>query len=487
MAEPGLGANVRPEWRLTVRKDMAMSDAAAKDGTTMEPTIKTTAKPKRTWWRRVLKWVVVVGVLLFVGVVIWGWYVTRQLRAEIIRIRDAGEPLTFKDLEAGWPKLEEDQDAGWFYNAGMALVRAKGVIEALEPYRAVATRPASQPSAEERERAQRILERNKLAFEMFDRGAALPFGRFSMDMQHGMAPSLERLATVRGAFKLLSLRTREAVRQGQADSALEAVVSSLGLLRVFRPQPAAVIHMSCVACRSLMLTDAQEVLNLDQLSEESLARLQLVVQESWVDNELERMILAERVYGMVLMRSDLMAVVDGQLALKLAEENGVPSMPAGSWLDPIPRQLNLGYLRDIDRMLQAARQPWPGILTAMSNPGLAHSTLGQLLAPSVTRSVILTGRSLAQVRSTAVAIMIRRYAIKHGKLPDTLAELVPAYTDALPADPFTGKSLIYKREPGGFVVYSVDEDLQDDGGRLERDKPEDRIDCGAYVRVSQRP
>ncbi|HOW69415.1 MAG TPA: hypothetical protein PKY77_02340 [Phycisphaerae bacterium] len=453
----------------------------------METTIKATVKPKRTWWRRVLKWVAVAGVLLFVGVLIWGWHVTRQLRAEITRIRDAGEPLVFKDLEAGSPRLEEDQDAGWYYNAALALVHPKGIIEALEPYWAAATRPASQPSAEQHGHARRILERNRLALEMFDRGAALPFGRFSLDMQYGMGPSIERLTVVRSAFKLLSLRTREAVGRGRADQAVESVISSFAALRVFRPQPAVIVHISGVTCRSLLLTDAQAVLNLAQLPEESLARLQRVVQDSWLDNEVERMVLADRVYGIAGMRSDLLGLVDEQAAARLAEESTAPSMPGGSWLNPIPRQLALGYLKDMDRLLQASRKPWPEIVAAMNQPDLARSTLGRLLVPSITRSVVLTGRSLAQVRCTAVAIMIRRHLITHGKLPDTLAELVPAHTDPLPADPFTGKSLIYKREAGGYVVYSVDDDLRDDGGRLERIEGDSGLDSGARVRMSKQP
>ncbi|MBP7935188.1 MAG: hypothetical protein KA354_11125 [Phycisphaerae bacterium] len=464
-----------------------MNEAETKNGQTMESSVKVPVKPRRPWWRRVVRWVAIVGVLLFVAVVIWGWYVSRQLRAEITRIRDAGEPLVFKDLETGLPKPEEDQDAAWYYNAGLALVRPTGIIEALEPYWVAATRPASQPSSEQLAQARNILDRNKLAFEMFDQGAALPFGRFNLNMQYGMGPAIERLAVVRSAFKLLSLRTREAVGRGQADQAAEVVISSFAALRILRTQPTVIVQVSGVTCRSLLLTDAQAVLNLAQLSEGSLARLQRAVQESWMDNEIERMVLADRVYGIAGMRCDLVTLVDEQVAAKLVEEGIAPSMPEGSWLNPFPRQLSLGYLKDMDRLLQASRKPWPEIVTAMSQPGLARSTLGRLLVPSMTRSVVLTGRSLAKMRCTAVAIMIRRHLIRHGMLPETLAELIPAWADALPADPFTGKSLIYRREPGGYIVYGVGEDLQDDGGLLEGSEGDQRVDCGVRVRTGEKP
>ena len=52
-----------------------------------------------------------------------------------------------------------------------------------------------------------------------------------------------------------------------------------------------------------------------------------------------------------------------------------------------------------------------------------------------------------------------------GKLPDTLAELIPTYLDAVPEDPFDCKELRYKKLETGFVVYSVGEDGNDDGGK----------------------
>ena len=56
-----------------------------------------------------------------------------------------------------------------------------------------------------------------------------------------------------------------------------------------------------------------------------------------------------------------------------------------------------------------------------------------------------------------------------GKLPDALGEVVPAYLDAVPRDPFDGAELRYKRLEKGYVVYSIGEDGSDDGGK-ERSK-----------------
>ena len=47
---------------------------------------------------------------------------------------------------------------------------------------------------------------------------------------------------------------------------------------------------------------------------------------------------------------------------------------------------------------------------------------------------------------------------------ESLGELVPAYLEAVPMDPFDGKEIKYKKLDKGYIVYSVGEDMIDDGG-----------------------
>ena len=45
---------------------------------------------------------------------------------------------------------------------------------------------------------------------------------------------------------------------------------------------------------------------------------------------------------------------------------------------------------------------------------------------------------------------------------------MPGFMEYLPIDPFDEKPLRYKRTDDGVVIYSINGDLQDDGGDLER-------------------
>lgn len=96
---------------------------------------------------------------------------------------------------------------------------------------------------------------------------------------------------------------------------------------------------------------------------------------------------------------------------------------------------------------------------SQSNPLIA------LLAPSLW-SLHVSFQGAAQNRDAVLAAgALLRYRLRHRQWPETLESLIPDFLPALPPDRFTGKSLRYlPREPQP-VLYSVGDDLQDDGGR----------------------
>ena len=73
---------------------------------------------------------------------------------------------------------------------------------------------------------------------------------------------------------------------------------------------------------------------------------------------------------------------------------------------------------------------------------------------------------LAGLANAQAAVAIERWRLAHpGRLPDTLAELVPTYLAAVPLDPFDGQPVRYKKLPVGYVVYSVGTGWTDQGER----------------------
>lgn len=86
--------------------------------------------------------------------------------------------------------------------------------------------------------------------------------------------------------------------------------------------------------------------------------------------------------------------------------------------------------------------------------------------------VLVKARPALERKEAGIAVIqtevaLRRYHLKHGRCPDKLSELVPAYLKRVPVDPLgLGKPLRYKPLDSGrdFLLYSLGPDLKDDGG-----------------------
>jgi len=80
---------------------------------------------------------------------------------------------------------------------------------------------------------------------------------------------------------------------------------------------------------------------------------------------------------------------------------------------------------------------------------------------------------------------LKIYRLDHGRYPETLALLAPKYLEELPKDPFNREAFRYKAEGGHFVLYSVGENLKDDGGNFDRlrGRPLDVADIGVTSKL----
>lgn len=78
-----------------------------------------------------------------------------------------------------------------------------------------------------------------------------------------------------------------------------------------------------------------------------------------------------------------------------------------------------------------------------------------------------------------LGIALAAFRGEHGRLPQSLDELRPAYFTTLPGDNFSGGAVRYRPNDDGFLLYSVGLNARDDRGennRQDRDEPEVQTD-----------
>lgn len=104
-------------------------------------------------------------------------------------------------------------------------------------------------------------------------------------------------------------------------------------------------------------------------------------------------------------------------------------------------------------------------------------------------SVPIVLRQAARVQTSwrlaRTALALRLHADVHGRFPDRLEALVPAFLPAVPRDPWTGRPLRYVAVPPARV-WSVGPDRVDDEGKPS-DDPDDAGSHGDEVVVVHRP
>ena len=80
-------------------------------------------------------------------------------------------------------------------------------------------------------------------------------------------------------------------------------------------------------------------------------------------------------------------------------------------------------------------------------------------------------RGEAKLRAMGAGLAAERFRRDKGRWPESLAELVPAWLEAVPIDPFDGEPLRFRAAVDGVVVYSVGPDGTLDGTSRDAGEP----------------
>ena len=94
-----------------------------------------------------------------------------------------------------------------------------------------------------------------------------------------------------------------------------------------------------------------------------------------------------------------------------------------------------------------------------------------LMLPAFDRVQSAAERCEQGQRNLHLAFILAAYQHDHGRYPAKLDELAPKYLVTSPEDIFSSKSLIYRLEDKGYLLYSVGPNGTDDEGRGVDDEP----------------
>ncbi|HSI12661.1 MAG TPA: hypothetical protein VK961_11490 [Chthoniobacter sp.] len=148
-----------------------------------------------------------------------------------------------------------------------------------------------------------------------------------------------------------------------------------------------------------------------------------------------------------------------------------------------------GALRDnqlaINRYMDAVRQQidekgnWqpsdlPIDFDDMESGEEIRYALAGIVTPRYTRPAQHLLTAEACLRQARLAVALERFRREHAAFPDHLSQLAPQYLHSVPVDPMDGEEMRYAKDSANrFRLWSVGQDLEDDGGKVEIKKDSD--------------
>lgn len=306
--------------------------------------------------------------------------------------------------------------------------------------------------------AQTFLAKNETALSYLHRAAKIKHCQYPVKFSQNPLQSIPNHTAARQAAFLLSLEASVHLGNGDPKRAVNSIEAALALAAKFPPS-ILVNRLVQVAMQALALQSLERVLNQVSPTEQDLLSLSEAIYAFEASTGQRQTFIGERCYGLYSLDQTLGKTV-------LARAFGIVQSQSTKYIDMVQAFIDITDQPEHQRV-----QLCKTIGSAASEYGM----FAQTLIPGFVRAFELENRCLAQCRVARTALALERYYLAQGQLPEAIADLVPAYLPGMPTDPFDGQALRYRKLDRGFVVYSVGENLNDDGGQ-EPEKGEGRKD-----------
>ena len=438
------------------------------------------ASPQRPR-RRIVLWTVL-GILAFLilapilALVIWRASLTAKINRELAAIRAAGLPTSPAELDAFYRQVPDNENAALLVleAAHMAPAPAdRGDQKLREQFNQLGRREPV-PAEISNFLAQRVTD-NKEALAILHRAAGLTNSRYPVDLSPGVNALLPHLGKVKETASLLREEAVYEAGAGHADRATESVLAGYAAARTLANEPLLISFLVGNAMSAIAGSGLEQVVNRVALDDVQLRRLRQAILAGDNPAALPRALAGER--------GSSIGVFQDPGGFTSAINAGAGGAGAGPDLGKAaPRALNsltgffdrdlLFYLKTMQKFIDATTEPPPDRFDALKtfDADMVEArqklyVMTALIMPALGKCTDRDADNAARLRTAATAMAIERYRLKHaGKLPESLAKLVPDYLPSVPVDSFTGQPLQFQKRDKGYVVYSVGADRRDDGG-----------------------
>jgi len=455
------------------------------------PRVVAGLEARRTVWytysvKRLFLLAIALTVLWIAGRLALPWWVEVKLRA----IRRAGYPVTLTELDRWYPAVSKEANSAELYDAAFTKLAGRTGPVSLDGDKLIDGSQQKIPLSSEAKRSRdALLTNNGGALDLLHQAAALKQSRYPLNLGRFSVRPYSHLASLQLSAHLLEAEALRYADDQDGALAIRSVASLLGLARSLAAEPLIRSHLTLIKCQQTAVASLEQVINRATPADADLRSLAIMLNEADDSRSLTRAFVGQRCLGVysfdLMMPSANPSAWPVKRSLPLWQQMTIYPVlfirfpPLLYYPSGLMHWDELRYLKFMDRYIAATEAAFPKRLAAAQSSQRAvvqlpwfHVLTRQWLQNMNGSAIILKdAENAAWLRVARIAIAVERHRLAHGQLPATLAELVPAYFDTAPTDPFDPASagLRYRKLAKGYVVYSIGSDATNNNGDKNKD------------------
>lgn len=319
-----------------------------------------------------------------------------------------------------------------------------------------------------------ILNQYTELFATLETAAGCQGFRSEFNPAEGFAALLPHLTQIRGACRTLALKALVEAKRGRGDSAMASCETMIRIGKFVDLEPLLIGHLVGVACTSMSLSTANHVVSIANVSDESIDKFLNLLDSIDTQRSVTEALKGERAIAVMTFQQ----IRDGRLGDDFGNAIPTASQVGNRWLTE-------AYLNDDERnylTLMSKQIRWIKEPKAIRGPKMAavideletssfRFMLSKLILPALSNVAIAKDRIEAEIRCFRLILVSRK-----SNAPAIDSMEFPSPQDL---DPFTQERLLMRKDDRGWIVYSVGENLTDDGGAIWKTEDTDRpLDIG---------
>lgn len=456
------------------------------------PLLPLEKRPTPLWVKRVSQGIAVLFWLIAAWFAIWRICLHREINQRFASIRSAGFPVSGQELNLWRPEIRDSENAALVLTQAFVLLQTPPGKEPNEIVKSASLDRRTPWTSIIYKTVAEYVELNANALTMARVAIQRPHARFATDLSYGPATELPHLDKLKELSRLVALKAVLEANNGSTDEWVEAIRFMLKLGSPLDKEPVLLSYLVRNGIIRMAVKTTERCLNATSPDNKACNQLVKSFLSMEKTNVFASALMGERAMFIPVFRLSWSEI---QRSGKMGEE-GIPASPrqrysgkANSvlWLTGLfDRDLNV-YRQVMETNIPLAALAPPQKLLAthfMALIGEDRSSqtypLAGLILTSLTKTFLRDAATQAHIRLVQTGVGIERFRILHGHPPEVLQELFPQFLEAVPADPFAGAPLRYRPLHPGYVVYSIDADGHDDGGREIPAAGKKSSDRGSY-------